>query len=162
MKPSTAAAFCVLSFGLAFSARADDPASPPAPPPAVPPAAQTSPAAEPDTAPQHRRHIHPAFVLGELTEKLALTPDQQKQVGEFIDEGAAKSKEARADETLSKEDKRAKVMGITKATREQIRGVLTPDQQKKFDALHAQGGRPNPPPTEATPPTADPKPPASN
>ena len=106
--------------------------------------------------------MRPAFVLGELTEKLNLTPDQQKQVGAFIDEGAAKAKEVRADETLSKDDRRAKMMGITKATREQIRGVLTPDQQKLFDELHPQGGKPRPPAADATPPAADPKPPASN
>ena len=142
MKPLPAVALFALSLGLAFpaQARADDPSSPP-----VPPAAPANPSGEPGSPPQGHHHRRPAYVLSELTEKLSLTPDQQKQVGAAIDSGASQAKQIRADETLSKDDKRAKMMSIMKATRDQIRGALTPDQQKLFDALPTPGARPRPP-----------------
>jgi hypothetical protein len=141
MKPSFAVALFVLSLALAFpvSARADDPANPPTPPPA-PPAAQP-PADGTEPAPQHRHHMRPAYVLSDLTAKLSLTPDQQKQVGAFIDSGNNQAKQLRGDDSVSREDKRARMGAIMKATHDQIRAVLTADQQKQFDALPAHGGR---------------------
>src|ERR1700691_4501109 len=104
MRPLSAFALSALSIGLAFSAsaRADDPSSPPTPPPAP-----ASPADGSDASP-HRHHMRPAYVLSELTEKLGLTADQQKQVGAIIDSGASQMKALRGDDSLSKEDKRAK------------------------------------------------------
>jgi Spy/CpxP family protein refolding chaperone len=147
MKPLSIFAISALSIGLAFSAsaRADDPASPPTPPPPTPPAAQTSPADGTDATP-HRRHMR-GYVLSDLTEKLALTADQQKQVGAIIDNGTSQSKQVRADDTLSKDDKRQKMMDIMKSTHDQIRAVLTPDQQTQFDALNAHGHKPKSPDT---------------
>jgi hypothetical protein len=101
--------------------------------------------------------MRPAFVLGELTEKLGLTPDQQKSVGGFIKDCDGQLKSLRGDDSLSKEDKRAKMMSIISATRAQIRGVLTPDQQAIFDSMHSRGEHgqnQNPPPASA--PTAPP------
>ncbi|HEY5079848.1 MAG TPA: hypothetical protein VII43_08370 [Opitutaceae bacterium] len=112
--------------------------------------------------------MRPAFVLSDLTVKLDLTPDEQKKVGAFIDDGAAQTKKIRADETLSKEDKRSKVSGINMATRDQIRLVLTPAQQKQFEALPGPGKPRLPatdsklPPSDSKPAAAAPKPPASN
>jgi hypothetical protein len=146
----------LLSAGLVFSlasARADDPANPPVPPP-TPASPDTPPA---DGAPQHHKRMHPAFVLGELTAKLGLTADQQKTVGGFIKDCDGQLRSLRGDDTLSKEDKRAKMMSILSATRAQIRGVLTPDQQAIFDTLPTRGERgqnQNPAPTSA--PTAPP------
>jgi Spy/CpxP family protein refolding chaperone len=141
MKPSIAVSLSVLSIGLAFSAsaRADDPSSPPTPPPPAP----TGPAD--GTAPQ--RHHHQGYVLADLTEKLGLTADQQKTVGSIIDDGKSQSKGVRSDETLSRDDKRAKMGAIMKATHDQIRAALTPDQQKQFDALAQPGDRPKAPPS---------------
>jgi Spy/CpxP family protein refolding chaperone len=146
MKPLSAVALFALSLGLALpaQARADDPSGPPVPPP-TPPAAPTNPSGEPGGPPQGHHHHRPAYVLGELTEKLSLTPDQEKQVGAAIDSGASQAKQVRADETLSKDDRRARMVSIMKATRDQIRAALTPDQQKLFDALPAPGARPRPP-----------------
>ena len=87
------------------------------------------------------------YVLSDLTEKLTLTADQQKQVGAIIDNGTSQSKQVRADETLSKDDKRQKMMDIMKSTHDQIRALLTPDQQMQFDALNAHGHKPKSPDT---------------
>jgi hypothetical protein len=146
MKPSLVS-IGVLSVGLAFAAspaRADDPSQPPVPP-AAPPAGQTSPA---DGTQAPRRHHMRGYDLADLTQKLGLSADQQKTVGGFIADGRSQAKALRDDDTLAPDDKRAKMREIMKATKDQIRGVLTPDQQKIFDAIPERGDRPpqSPPP----------------
>jgi hypothetical protein len=101
--------------------------------------------------------MHPGFVLGELTAKLTLTADEQKTVGGFIRDCDGQLRALRGDDSLSKEDKRAKMKAIIDATRVQIRGVLTPDQQAIFDTLPTRGGRgQNPNQAPASAPTAPP------
>jgi hypothetical protein len=139
MKPSRIFSLSLLSAGLVLSlasARADDPANPPVPPPA-PANPDTTPA---EGQPPHHRRMHGAFVLGDLTAKLTLTSEQQKSVGGFIKDCDGQLKELRGDDSLSKEDKHAKMKSIIDATRSQIRGVLTPDQQAIFDTLPTRGG----------------------
>ena len=89
-----------------------------------------------------------------LTKKLDLTPDQVTQV-KAIDQDTWKQMKALHDDTSTAEsDKRAKMMDIHKASQAKIRGLLTPDQQTKFDALQTQmrehrgnhGGGPGGPP----------------
>ncbi len=145
MKPSSFAAVSALSLALVLSAnlRADDPSSPPAPPPA-PPSATTPPDGG-EAPPQHHRHGPRGYSLADLTEKLGLTADQQKTVGSIISTGETQSKQVFSDDTLSRDDKRAKLMEIRKTEHDQIRAALTPDQQKQFDALKPHGERPPPP-----------------
>jgi periplasmic protein CpxP/Spy len=91
-----------------------------------------------------------------LTKKLNLTPDQVTQV-KAIDQDTWKQMKALHDDTSTAEsDKRAKMMDIHKASQAKIRGLLTPDQQTKFDALEAEmrehrgsrgGGQDGPPPS---------------
>jgi periplasmic protein CpxP/Spy len=144
MKTSYALSLSLISAGLVLSlasARADDPSNPPVPPPAP-----ASPDATPGDGgqtppPEHHRRMRPAFVLGELTEKLGLTPDQQKTVGAIIADSDGQLKALRGDDSLSREDKRAKMRSIISTTRGQIRAALTPDQQKIFDTLPTRGER---------------------
>jgi hypothetical protein len=161
MKPSRAFSLSLLSAGLALSlasARADDTDTPPVPPQSP----ATTPADGQTTPPPHRRHMRAAFVLGELTAKLSLTPDEQKAVGALIADNESQMKALREDDSLSKEDKRAKMRGITETTRGAIRAALTPDQQKIFDTLPTRGERGGPPAAapQGTPPapTATPAP----
>jgi hypothetical protein len=146
MKQFHAAWVSLLSIGLALSApsgRADEPASPPAP--AVPPASPGE-GAQPTPAPAPRHaHTRGGYVLSDLTEKLGLTEDQQKTIGPVIRSYQSRVKELRGDDTLSKEDRRAKMREIATATHDQIRAALTPDQQKVFDAMPPPGGRPKNP-----------------
>jgi protein CpxP len=74
-----------------------------------------------------------------------------------IDQDTWKQMKALHDDTSTAEsDKRAKMMDIHKASQAKIRGLLTPDQQTKFDALEAEmrehrgsrgGGQDGPPPS---------------
>jgi hypothetical protein len=141
MNPSKAFTLSLLSAGLSLSlspARADDASTPPAPP-AANAAPDTPPADGQTPPPAHHRHMHPAFVLGELTAKLSLTPDQQKSVGSVIAATDTQLKAVREDDSLAREDKRAKMRTIVETTRGQIRALLTSDQQKIFDTLPTRG-----------------------
>jgi hypothetical protein len=141
MKTSPIFSLSLISAGLALSlapARADDSSGTPVPPPA--PAGQdTSPGA--GQAPPHHRRMHPAFVLGELTAKLSLTADEQKSVGAVIADTDGQLKALREDDSIAKEDKRAKMKTIVETARGQIRALLTPAQQAIFDTLPTRGER---------------------
>jgi hypothetical protein len=95
-------------------------------------------------------------VLGELTAKLNLTAEQQKAIGAILANSDSQLKDLRGDDSLSMEDKRAKMKQINESTRSQIRAGLTPSQQKIFDTLPANGGRRGqPPPAAPTEPPAN-------
>ena len=72
-------------------------------------------------------HGH-AFALERLTKSLNLTPDQQTKVQPLIDQ-------ARPQIIAIHKDAMEKTHAIMDKTMTQIRPILTPDQQKKFDAL---------------------------
>jgi hypothetical protein len=65
-------------------------------------------------------------VLDDLTERLQLSPDQQKQIGGMIDDTRAKWQALYAPLDSPREQ-------IRQQGRANIRAVLTPDQQAKFD-----------------------------
>ena len=77
--------------------------------------------------------------LKTMTEKLGLTEEQQGKIKEIFAKNAPKAKELRDDAALSQEDKRAKMMELRKAEAEEIRAVLTPEQQEKMKALRKEG-----------------------
>jgi Spy/CpxP family protein refolding chaperone len=154
MSPKSLLALSLVSAGIFFSQaslRADDSQTPPAPPADNPPPADGQP-----TPPPHRR-MHRPLSLAELTAKLGLTADQQKIIGPILANSRSQAKELRDDDSLSREDKHAKMKEIEAAAKEQIRAALTPEQQKIFDALPSHEGRPPPQgpdsPTPTPPPT---------
>jgi len=65
-------------------------------------------------------------VMQDLTQRLQLTPDQQKQIGVAIDETRAKTQALYAPLDAPREQ-------IRQEGRANIRATLTPDQQVKFD-----------------------------
>src|SRR5258708_18849894 len=69
------------------------------------------------------------FAMAHLSKALNLTPDQQSKVQPLIDQ-------ARPQIIAIHKDAMEKTHAIIDKTMSQIRPVLTPDQQKKFDALH--------------------------
>jgi len=77
-----------------------------------------------------------------LTEKLSLTADQQTKIKAIWKDAAEKAKAARQDpanEKLTRDERRAKAEAAMKATHDQVRAVLTADQQAIFDKLPADG-----------------------
>ena len=77
--------------------------------------------------------------LKTMTEKLGLTEEQQGKIREIFAKTAPKAKALREDTALSEEDKRAKMMELRKGEAEEIRAVLTPEQQEKMKALRKEG-----------------------
>ena len=69
-----------------------------------------------------------AFALEHMTKSLNLTPDQQSKVQPLIDQ-------ARPQIVAIHKDAMQKTHAIIDNTMSQIRPMLNPDQQKKFDAL---------------------------
>ena len=66
-----------------------------------------------------------------LTEKLKLTAEQQEKLATIRKEQAAGMKANRGDRT--------KMAEAAKAGREQIRAMLTPEQQTEFDGIKPEG-----------------------
>jgi hypothetical protein len=127
----------------------------------APPTLDTPPADNAQNPPPAgRKHGHEAYKLTELTEKLGLTVDEQKVIGPIINSARGQAKEVRDDQSLSHEDKRAKMKGIAETARSQIRAALTPDQQKLFDALPTRGEKPQAQVPEGGTPQAPATPPA--
>ncbi|MEO6873712.1 MAG: Spy/CpxP family protein refolding chaperone [Opitutaceae bacterium] len=105
----------------------------------------------PSTPPAAPAADHPRPARGErlkmLAEKLQLTDAQKAQVKTIMQKGEEQAKALRSDDSLDKDDRRSKMMEIRKSTHDQIRALLTPDQQKNFDAMPPQRGGHRGPPT---------------
>jgi len=66
---------------------------------------------------------------------LNLTPEQQKQIDAVRKDEKFALDSLKTDPSLSKEDKKSRTDEIKASHHAQIRAVLTPEQQVKFDAL---------------------------
>lgn len=67
-------------------------------------------------------------VINDLNHQLELTPDQQKQLGSIIDDTRTRWDALYA--PLESDHEKIRLEG-----RQRIRAILTPDQQKKYDAF---------------------------
>jgi periplasmic protein CpxP/Spy len=70
-----------------------------------------------------------------LTKKLNLSSDQQTKVKGILDQQQTEFQSMHQDSSMSRQDRHAKMMDLRKSTDDQIRAVLNPDQQKKFDNM---------------------------
>jgi protein CpxP len=95
-----------------------------------------------------------------MTKHLNLTPDQVTQVKAIDDAQHSQMAAMRGDTSMSREDKRSKMMAMRQDREAKIRAVLTDDQKPKFDAMVAKekermerrrdgGDGPPPPPPSA-------------
>jgi periplasmic protein CpxP/Spy len=76
----------------------------------------------------NRWHHKRGNPMEHLTKALDLTPDQQAKIQPIFDQARPQLKAAR-------EESRQKVQAIRENTMAQIRPILTPAQQQKFDSL---------------------------
>ena len=70
-----------------------------------------------------------------LSDKLNLTKDQQTKVKSILSDRQNQMQSLMQDQSVSRDDKRAKFDQMRSDTDSQIRSVLTGDQQQKFDAM---------------------------
>jgi hypothetical protein len=132
----------MLTLGLALCAGlalADDAATP------QPPASPSPPTSPADGTPARRHHNRGREMIQELTQKLSLTAEQQGQVAAILRTDRQQMRELHDDQTMSDDDKHARMKEMKAATHGQIRALLTPDQQKIFDALPEHGKPANTP-----------------
>ena len=73
-----------------------------------------------------------------LNKQLKLTSDQQPKVLEILKSEQSQMEKLRSDSSLSQDDRRSKMMDIHKSSNNQIRALLDPDQQKKWDAMQSK------------------------
>ena len=108
----------------------------------------------PEANEHHRGHhpMDPAKRTEMLTKHLGLTADQQPKVLEIMKSEQAEMEKLHSDSSASQEDRHSKMMEIHKSTNDQVRALLDPEQQKKFDEMesrheqwqggHHDGGKP--------------------
>ncbi|MFZ0138119.1 MAG: hypothetical protein WAK89_13715 [Candidatus Sulfotelmatobacter sp.] len=87
---------------------------------------------------RHHGPPDPAKRTAELTKELNLTSDQQTKVQDALQSEHSQMESLHQDSSLSREDRHTKMMDIHKSTDDQIRGLLDPTQQKKWDEMQAK------------------------
>ena len=78
---------------------------------------------------------HAAAHLANLTTRLTLTPDEKGKIKPILDNESTKIDAVKMDKTLSPDNRKAKIEPIRDDADKQIRGVLTPAQQKIYDSM---------------------------
>jgi len=88
----------------------------------------------------HGRHKMPSAdqQLQHMTKVLNLTEDQQAKIKPILEDRQQKMSAVMQDSSLNRDDRRAKFREIGSSSHEQIRAILTPDQQKKMDEMRAK------------------------
>jgi periplasmic protein CpxP/Spy len=93
-------------------------------------------------APAEPEHAHaqmdPSKHAAMLAKHLKLNSDQQSKVEDILKSQKSQMQSLRSDTSLSKQDRHSKMMDIHKSSNDQIRGVLDPDQQKKWDEMQSK------------------------
>jgi periplasmic protein CpxP/Spy len=89
----------------------------------------------------HHGPMDPAQRTQALTQQLNLTADQQAKVQQILQSESSQMESLHSDSSLSQQDRHTKMMEIHQTTNTQIRALLDPDQQKKWDAMQAKRGQ---------------------
>lgn len=80
----------------------------------------------------------PGARLDMMTAQLGLTPEQRYKILPILDDQFKEMKAVRADENLTRAQTRAKMQAIHDKCFDRIKGILTPEQQKKADEMKKQ------------------------
>jgi periplasmic protein CpxP/Spy len=93
----------------------------------------------------------------QIAKRLELTDDQKPQVKAIFDDQMQKMGDLRADDSLSQEDRRARMKSIREDTDTKLKAILTPEQFEKWQKMpRLRGPRNVPPPDGANNPAANP------
>jgi periplasmic protein CpxP/Spy len=83
----------------------------------------------------HGRMMSPEERTEHLTKALGLNDDQKGKVLSIFQDEQKQMEAVHSDSSLSREDRGAKMRDIHQNTTAQIKGILDPDQAKKFDEM---------------------------
>lgn len=110
------------------------------------------------TAPSSDNHTAAAAALAPvdqhlkmISEKLALTPDQEAKARPIIQQMHDDSQKLENDTSLTTEERQAAMHPIFMKADQQMREFLTDDQKKKLDAMEAQMHHSRPSSSSASP-----------
>jgi len=97
--------------------------------------------------------MSPEQRLDHLSQQLNLTADQKAKIKPILEKEAGQTKALREDTSLAPQDRRSRFMELREKTTEDIKAVLTKDQQKKYDEMRSRmmerrGPRPGGPPPQ--------------
>jgi protein CpxP len=94
--------------------------------------------AQPEYGRGGRGYHDPAKRAKMLTKQLNLSSDQQAKVLDILKLEQLQVENLRSNSALSQDDRRSKMMDIHKSSKDQIRALLTPDQQKRLDEMQSK------------------------
>lgn len=97
-------------------------------------AAETNPPPPAQEQPQRMQQMREQR-MKQLDEKLHLTAEQKAKITAIWDKAAEEGRAARQEANALKREQRKERREVMKASRQDIRGVLTPEQQKIFDEM---------------------------
>ena len=83
----------------------------------------------------------PAARLDRMSGALNLTDEQKMKIKPVLEGEAGKMKALHDDTSLTRQQKRDKARAMHAGTYEQIKPILTPEQQKKHEEMVKQGGK---------------------
>jgi len=94
-----------------------------------------------DSGPPHGQHqpMSADQRLQMLTQQLNLTSDQQSQIKPILENESQQMQSLHSDSSLSQQDRMSKMREIRQNTASQIKPILTPDQQTKWDDMMSRG-----------------------
>jgi periplasmic protein CpxP/Spy len=79
--------------------------------------------------------------LQRMTQQLNLTEEQQQKIKPILESESTQMQALRGDSSLTQEERMAKMKELRQGTSEQIKPILTADQQQKYaEMMSHQGG----------------------
>jgi len=76
-----------------------------------------------------------------MASRLNLTADQKTKMQSIMESNHQQMKAIEADQSLSQQDKQAKIKQLHESMQSQVNAILTPDQQQKFAQMHEHMGK---------------------
>ena len=88
----------------------------------------------------HHMQMSPEQRLQRMTQQLNLTSDQQQKIKPVLEQEQQQMQTLHGDTSMSQQDRMSKMQQIRQGTNDQIKSVLTPDQQQKFAQMNERHG----------------------
>jgi protein CpxP len=74
----------------------------------------------------------------EAMKALNLTDDQKKQIKQFHQDAKTQAAAIKKDQTLSADQKKAKLQELHQSTQDKVASILTPEQKQKWEQMRAE------------------------
>ena len=110
----------------------------------------------------HHGGMDPDAQLAHMTKRYNLTSDQQSQIKPILADSHQQMMQLHSDNSMSRQDKMAKMQSMRQDSMQKVEAVLTPEQKTKFEkdqakmqehrAEHMNGGAMGGPDGDAPPP----------